>query len=105
MYRVPSKAVFLRRLSLRERKRERERERESEKRDEGGVEGRIGKRLHLGCFYTDILFLLSRLLRAEHVDFRVGYTAILTVGWDARSRKINVVTLHRTFARCRIYDD
>jgi len=52
-------------------------EREIERKKGGG---RIGKRLHLGCFYTDILFLLSRLLRAEHVDFRVGYAAVLAVG-------------------------
>jgi len=44
---------------------------------EGGERGRIGKRLHLGRFYrTNILFLLSRLPRAEHVDFRVGHTAV-----------------------------
>lgn len=50
---------------------------------------RIGKRLHLGRFYTDILFLLSRLPRAERCRFsrwsRDGTG-------DARSRKINVAT-------------
>lgn len=76
------------------------RKRNRDKARKGGREGRerekIGKRLHLGRFYTDILFLLSRLPRAEHVDFRVGHA---TGTKDAHSRKINVATLHRTFAR------